>query len=172
MKVTKIKDNKKTEENEWIKFKTSKIHSTGGFAIKDIPKKTKIIEYVGKKVTKKEAEKIADREMAKHKRDKNKGAVYLFELNKTNDIDGNVPWNHARFINHSCSPNAEFDIKGGKVWIVAIKNIKKGEEITYDYGYDLENWHEHPCKCGSENCIGYIVARDEWHKLSKRLKKG
>ncbi len=162
---------KKQVKNEWISFKRSKIHSTGGFAAKNIPKGTRIIEYVGNLITKKEAEKIADREIARHKRNSKNGAVYLFDLNKKYDIDGNVPWNPAKNINHSCNPNAEFDIKKERVWIVAIKNIKKGEEITYDYGYDIENWQDHPCKCGSKNCVGYIVSSDDWDKLGKKLKK-
>ncbi|MBS3072380.1 SET domain-containing protein-lysine N-methyltransferase [Candidatus Pacearchaeota archaeon] len=160
---------KKSIDNEWVKFRRSKIHSTGGFAAKDIPKGTKIIEYIGKKITKKQADKIADKEMARHKRDKNNGAVYIFELNKKYDIDGNVSWNPARLINHSCSPNAETEIKKERIWIIATKKIKKGEEITYDYGYDIDDWDNHPCKCGSKNCVGYIVSQDQWKKLRKRL---
>jgi len=135
--MKKLKSSK-TLKNEWISFKKSKIHSTGGFAVKDISKGTKIIEYIGKKITKKQADEIADKELRRHRKNKFKGAVYIFELDKKYDIDGNVSWNPARLINHSCNPNAEADVKKGKIWIKSIKKIKKGCEITYDYGYDLE----------------------------------
>lgn len=160
---------KQTKKNEWISFKKSKIHSTGGFAVKDIPKGTRIIEYIGKKITKKQADEIADKELAKHQENKNNGAVYIFELDKKYDIDGNVLWNSARLINHSCSPNAEADVKKDHIWIKAIKKIKKGEEITYDYGYDLDEWQDHPCECKSDNCIGFIVSKEHWPKLIKKL---
>ena len=162
-----MKTKKSIVKGEWIKFSKSKIHSNGGLAAKNIPKNTRIIEYVGNLITKKEAEKIADREIARHKRNSKNGAVYLFDLNKKYDIDGNVPWNPAKNINHSCNPNAEFDVKEGRVWIVAIKNIKKGEEITYDYGYDIENWQDHSCKCGSKNCVGYIIGQEDWDKFKE-----
>ena len=69
------------------------------------------------------------------------------------DIDGNVPWNTARFINHSCDPNAETMNTGRRILIQAMKDIPKGEEITYNYGYDIENYEDHPCHCGSPNCV-------------------
>lgn len=146
----------------------SKVHGNGVFAAKDISKGTKIIEYIGKKVTKKQAEKIAEIQFKKGESKKtSEGHVYLFELNSKYDIDGNVSWNPARFINHSCDPNCETDNIRGHIWICAKKNIKKGEELSYDYGYSLADALEHPCKCGSKNCCGYIVSsRVRW-----RLKK-
>ncbi len=158
-------------KSEWIVVKNSGIHNKGVFAAKDIPKGTKVIEYVGRKVTKKESDEIADRDLDANKENPDKGAVYLFELNKRYDIDGNVEWNTARLINHSCEPNCETDIQDGRIWIIAVREIKKGEEITYDYCYDLDSWEEHPCKCGSENCVGYIVVEDKRGKLKKILEK-
>jgi hypothetical protein len=100
------------------------------------------------------------------------GGVYIFELNKRYDIDGNVPWNTARLINHSCDPNCETDIIKGKIWIIAAEDIKKGEELTYDYAFAFdEDYDEHTCKCGAKKCIGYIVSQDDWAKLRRRLKK-
>lgn len=152
------------------KVRRSKVHGNGVFAAQDIPKGTKVIEYVGRKVTKKQAEDIAE---AQYKRGESKktseGHVYLFELNSRYDIDGNVSWNPARFINHSCDPNCETEVTRGHIWIVAIKDIKKGEELSYDYGYDLADALEHPCKCGAANCCGYIVSSRVRWRLKKKL---
>jgi len=150
----------------------SDIHHKGVFAKKDIPKGTRIIEYVGEKITKAEADKRADVVLEKSKTSVTTGAVYIFELNKRHDIDGNVKWNTARFINHTCEPNCEADNIGGHIWIIAIKNIKKGDELSYNYGYDFEEYYDHPCKCGSPYCVGYILAREHWKKLkNKKTKK-
>ena len=94
-------------------------------------------------------------------------AVFVFELNSRYDIDGDFPWNTARFINHSCSPNCEVRIARGRIWIVSRRKIRAGEELTYDYGYDFESFEEHPCRCGSRGCVGYIVRTG----LRRRLKK-
>ena len=153
--------------NEYITIRRSGIHNKGGFAKKDIPKGTCIIEYSGEKITKAESNRRGDSVLHKAKDDTTKGAVYIFELNKRYDIDGNVWWNPARFINHSCNPNCEPINNKGKIWILAIKNIKKGEEITYNYGYSIDEYHEHPCRCGAPNCIGYILRKEDWKKLRK-----
>jgi hypothetical protein len=105
-----------------------------------------------------------------HAKDKTCGAVYIFTINSRYDIDGWVPYNHARWINHSCDPNCETLIDGEKVWIRAVRDIKKGEERVYNYGYDLDNFEDHVCKCGSKNCVGYIVDEEAWPKLKRRLK--
>jgi SET domain-containing protein len=164
-----------TEKPTTSKFavvKNSKIHGTGVFAKTDIPKDTKIIEYVGKKITKKQADILADKQMGRGEdKEIDEGHVYIFEVNKKHDLDGNVSWNTARFINHSCDPNCETEQdENDKIWIKSIKPIKKSEELTYNYGYDIDNWEDHPCKCGKENCVGFIVREDQWKKL-ERLKK-
>ena len=160
---------RKPVTSPYVVVRHSKIHGNGVFAKKDIPKGAKVIEYVGEKVTKKESDKRADDviERASHKA--GEGLVYMFELNKRYDIDGNVSWNTARFINHSCDPNCETDIENDRIWITAIKDIKKGEELSYDYGYDFEHYEDHPCKCGSKNCVGFILSQDDWPKLKKSL---
>lgn len=158
---------KKKVDTQFIVVKKSKIHNTGVFARKDIPKGTKVVEYVGEKITKSEAEKRCDKQFRESKNHTKSGGVYVFELNKKYDIDGKVSWNPARYINHSCNPNCEVDLIKGHLWIIALKNIKKDEEITYNYGYDFEDYKEHPCKCGSENCVGYILAKKHWKKLKK-----
>ena len=94
----------------------------------------------------------------------------MFELNDKWDIDGLVGDNPARYINHSCDGNCEAVNENNKIWIYSIKDIRKGEEFTYDYGYDIEHFLDHPCKCKSKNCIGYIVREDQRLKVKKILK--
>ncbi|MCA9487819.1 MAG: SET domain-containing protein-lysine N-methyltransferase [Nanoarchaeota archaeon] len=158
---------RKAEKSPYIKVKKSNIHNKGVYARKDIPKGAKIIEYVGELITKKEADERADKQIDKSNKKIKNGAVYIFELNKRYDIDGNVSWNKARFINHSCNPNAETEDEDGHIWIKAIKPIKKGDEITYNYGYGWEDYKDHLCKCGSKNCVGYILDQKHWKKLKK-----
>tara|TARA_B100000941_G_C28413378_1_gene504737 strand:+ start:179 stop:655 length:477 start_codon:yes stop_codon:yes gene_type:complete len=154
------------------KVKKSKIHGTGVFATKNISKGVRVIEYIGSKVTKSEGDKISERRIKKFLNSKKTGSVYVFELNKRFDIDGSPLYNKARYINHSCSPNCEVDIIKGRIWISSIKNIKEGDELTYDYGYEFdEDFKDHKCKCYSNNCIGYIISKDDWPKYKRFLKK-
>ena len=153
-------------KSEYIELKPSIIHNLGVYASKDIAKGTKIIEYVGNKLTKAQADKRADEILEASQKDNSKGMVYIFELNKKYDIDGEVPYNTAKYINHSCNPNCEVEIIKGKIWVIALKDIKKGEELSYNYGYDFEDYQDHTCKCGSENCIGYILAEEHWNKIN------
>ena len=155
----------------WFK-KKSGVHGSGLFASQNIKKGSKIIEYVGDKVTKKEGDRRADIHLNKAKRNINNGMVYVFELNKRYDIDGSVKYNLARLINHSCSPNCEVVIDNNEIWILAIKKIKKNAELSYNYGYAYdEDYVDHICKCGSSKCVGYILDEDHWLKLKKAKKK-
>jgi len=155
------------------KVKKSKVHGSGIFATKDIKKNTKIIEYLGEKVTKKEGDKRSAERIKNFLGKKDAGSVYIFELNKKYDIDGNTEYNNAKFINHSCNPNCEVDIVKNHIWISSIKKIEKGDELNYDYGYpfDKDDFSDHICKCGSHKCIGYIISQDDWPKYKKFLKK-
>lgn len=155
------------------KVKNSKIHGTGVFATKDIKKNTKIIEYIGEKINKSEGDKRSEKRIKKFLDSKTTGSVYIFELNKKYDIDGSPLYNKARYINHSCEPNCEVDIADNRIWIRSIKNIKKGSELSYDYGYefDKDDYKDHVCKCGSNKCIGFIISSDQWDKYLKHLKK-
>ncbi len=152
-----------------VKF--SKIHNKGVYAKKFIPAETRIIEYVGERITKAESQRRADIPLEKHKRNKKHGAVYIFELNKRHDIDGNVPYNTARFINHSCDPNCETEIARGHIWITSFKDIQPGEEITYNYGYDYDDYEEHLCNCGTKRCVGFILDEKHWPKLKRKLRR-
>jgi len=146
------------------KVKKSNIDKRGLYASKNIKPGTKIIEYIGKLIAKKETE-------TNPKFDNDKD-IYLFNINNKYDLDGDYSWNTARLINHSCNPNCEVGGKGLKLWITAIKDIKKGEELSYDYGfgYDLD-YKQFPCKCGSQNCVGYIVREGSRWRINKKFKK-
>ena len=111
------------------------VSGKGLFAAEPISKDTCIIEYTGKIVKK------ADQENAAGK--------YLFWTAKDKMINGNVPSNLARYINHSCRPNSEADGPNGHVYILSLRNIKVGEEITYNYGKEYFNEYIKPkgCKC-------------------------
>jgi len=78
---------------------------------------------------------------------------YIFTLDDEHDLDGNVPWNPARLLNHSCAPNCEAELDEGRIWIIALRDIRAGEELTFNYGYDLENYREHPCRCGRQRNV-------------------
>ena len=152
----------------WFK-KKSHVHGSGLFAVQNIKKGSKIIEYIGDKVTKKEGDKRADKQIKQYKKNKNNGMVYVFELNKLYDIDGSVSHNHAKLINHSCNPNCEVEIINNEIWISAIKNINKNTELSYNYGYSYDtDYVDHICKCGSSNCVGYILDEDHWPKLKNK----
>ncbi len=143
------------------KIKKSNIDNRGLYANRDIKDGTKIIEYKGKIVTKKKVE-----ENTKFDNDK---AIYLFNLNKKYDLDGDFKFNTARLINHSCNPNCEVSGTGLKIWVYAIKDIKKGEELSYDYGFGYDEYYkDFPCRCGSRNCVGYIVREGSRWRIKKQ----
>ncbi len=152
----------------WATRRHSKIHGGGLFARQAIPEGERIIEYVGDSVTKAEALR-RDARRRERQEAGDDGCVYLFEVNQRHDIDGDVPWNTARLINHSCEPNCEPQNLRGHIWIVALRDIAKGEELSYDYGFDWDGWEEHPCRCGAPTCVGYIVKRSKHKKLRKLL---
>ncbi len=109
----------------------------GLFAAEPIKRGAIIIEYVGNRISNKEADE--------------KGGKYLFEVSSRTTIDGSPRWNTARYANYSCKPNAEAVIHGSRVMIEAIRRIEAGEEITYDYGkeYYKDFIEPHGCKCAS-----------------------
>ena len=146
------------------KVKKSNIDKKGLCASKNMKSGTKIIEYIGKLISKKETET--------NPKFDNEKDIYLFNLNNKYDLDGDYSWNTARLINHSCNPNCEVGGKGLKLWITAIKDIKKGEELSYDYGFGYDvDYKQFPCKCGSQNCVGYIVREGSRWRINKKFKK-
>lgn len=107
----------------------------GLFTEEDIPKGAYVIEYFGRDVPEKEQY--------------TSNSLYLFEITKKKTIDGTIRENTARYINHSCRPNCEVEIRKGRVLVFAKRNIKKGEELGYDYGKEFFDEHIKPigCKC-------------------------
>ncbi len=158
-----------SDTTPYWKLERSSIHNQGMFAARPIPEGARIIEYLGEKITKAESSRRADAWHEKAKKGGD-GLVYIFDLNKRYDLDGNIPNNPAKYINHSCNPNCEAVNIRGRIWIIALRDIEAGEELGFDYGYDIEHFLEHPCRCGAPKCVGYIVSRTQWPKLKRILK--
>ena len=136
----------------------------GLFATEPIKKGTLIAEYKGRRVTNAQADELEAR-----------GSRYMYELNSRWTVDGSNRSNLARYANHSCRPNAESDVirgkrargrKGGMVILRAIRNIKPGDEITYDYGRDYFDGFIKPIGC---KCVKCVEKRRE-ERRAKRLR--
>ena len=144
-------------ETELIQFRHSRIHGTGGYARQGIPASTRVIEYVGERITK--AESLIQCEADN---------VYIFDIDDEFDLNGHVDWNPARFLNHGCAPNCEAEWDEARIWILALRDIQVGEELTFNYGYGLEDCLAHPCRCGAPACVGFIVAEEFFDQLPRR----
>lgn len=144
--------------------RSSPIHGNGVFAAQDLPAGIELIEYRGRRLTHAQANRA-------YGGDTDSGHTFLFTLNERYLIDGNVDGNDARWINHSCAPNCQAwviedesgDPKRDRVVIETKRKIRKGEELTYDYGIKLEERHTPKlkaiwaCRCGSPKCTGTIL---------------
>jgi hypothetical protein len=157
--------------SDWCEFRDSEIHGRGGYARSFIPAETCIIEYVGELIDKSESE---SRAWAQFDRSEQSGeaAVFIFTLSERWDLDGSVPWNNARLLNHSCEPNCEARIAGKRIFIYALRDIEPGEELLFDYGFDVSCYEDHPCRCGTPSCVCYIVSRGQWPELKRLLAGG
>src|SRR5687767_13276977 len=143
---------------EVLEQRRSGIEGEGLFAKVPIRAGDTIIEYTGERLSKAESLRRCI-----------EGNNYIFNINDEFDIDGSVESNFARFINHSCAPNAEAQLEDDRVWIVALRDIPPGEEVTFNYGYDLDDYREHPCRCGAANCVGYILAEEYWQHMPQQV---
>ena len=142
MQKTQSKISKADSNHIFKKVKAKKgVDGLGLFAAEDIKKGEIIIEYTGNILLGKESREA-------------KANMYLFEIHRDKTIDGSPRWNLARYCNHSCDGNAESEIKKGRVFIIAIKNIKDGDEIVYDYGKEFFEEYIAPkgCMCGTKKC--------------------
>jgi hypothetical protein len=137
-----------------LDIRQSRIHSFGCYTTRPIKKGALVVEYIGERLSPAQAEDLYDD--APH--------TYLFALDGGKHIlDG---FGVAAFINHSCDPNCETDQIRGKIWVIAARDIKPGEELTYDYNlYDGED--EAPCLCGARRCRGSLYSREHLRKLAR-----
>jgi uncharacterized protein len=142
---------------EVMRVRRSRLHGRGAFALRRIRKGTRIIEYLGDRITHKQADL---RYQDKSDRDNH---TFLFIVDRGIVIDAGIDGNDARFINHSCDPNCESVIQDRRVFIEAIRTINPGDELTYDYqiGRDRTDPPDadeiFACHCGSENCRGSML---------------
>jgi uncharacterized protein len=140
-------------------IRSSEIHAAGCYTTSAIRKGVRVVEYTGPRISPERADEIYD----------GRSTTYLFGLrNGKQIIDGHGV---AMFINHSCDPNCETDEIAGRVWIMARRNIKAGEELTYDYMlYDGAEDDPAPCFCGSEKCRGTMYSPEEIRR-QQRLRR-
>lgn len=144
-----------------IVARQSPIHGRGVFALKPIKKGTRIIEYKGTLITDKEADRRYSR------LHENSPHTMLFSLEGGWVIDATRRGNSARWINHSCAPNCEIEEEGRRIFIDAARDIRAGEELTYDYNLQIGEKHtkkaqrEHACFCGARRCRGTMLGEEE-----------
>src|SRR6476620_10517216 len=148
----------KEEPNPYLEIRESAIQGKGAFATRNIRKGTRLIEYLGKRIWWRTADKRYDDEkMGRHH-------TFLFTVDDRICIDGAVNGNDARFLNHSCDGNCEAITDRKRIFIEARRNIRAGEELLYDYQYERTEDHTeedekfYACRCGSPNCRGTILA--------------
>jgi SET domain-containing protein len=143
-----------------VEARNSTIHGRGVYAVAPIKKGTRILEYLGERISHDEAD---DRYAQKGDDD---GHTFLFIASNRTVIDAGVNGNDARFINHSCNPNCETVIENSRVFIDAIRNIKPGEELGYDYQLTWESTDDpaelalYACRCGAKKCRGTMLDKE------------
>jgi len=144
-----------------IAVRCSPIHGRGVFALRRIPKGTRVIEYKGRLITDKEADRRYSR-MHEHS-----PHTMLFSIDGGLVIDATRYGNSARWINHSCAPNCEIEEEGHHVFIDARRDIRPGEELTYDYNLQIGEKHtqkakqEHACFCRASRCRKTMLGEEE-----------
>ena len=139
--------------------KASTIHGTGVFARRKILAGERIIEYKGERITWPEAQRRAEAKAGPVNH------TFFFTLADGRVIDGEAHGNDARFINHSCEPNCEaMEHEDGRVFIYALQDIGRGEELSYNYALIYEGRHTaairraFECRCGAHGCSGVMLA--------------
>jgi len=132
----------------------------GMFATKPFKRSDYIATYRGPRISTEESDRRADR-----------GATYLFELTTKITIDGKPRWNIARYINHSCKPNAKPVTRNRGIVIVAARRIEPGEEITYDYGKDYLQYFKENGGCRCDACRARKARRRRLAARQRRVKQ-
>jgi uncharacterized protein len=156
-----MRNGKKPDEQPF-ETRKSKIQGRGAFATRGIKKGDRVAEYTGERISWKEADRRYDVAAM------NRHHTFLFAVTRRTVIDAAVGGNDSRFINHSCAPNCEAIIDDGHIYIDALRDIRPGEELSYDYAFerDADTTEEdeklYACRCGAPNCRGTIlVAADD-----------
>jgi len=141
-----------------IQTRRSGVHGKGMFAVQDLAEGETLIEYVGEVISWKEA-------LRRHPHDPtDPNHTFYFHVDEKHVIDAKHGGNSSRWINHSCGPNCEADEENDRIFIKALRNIKAGEELNYDYGLIIDEPYtkklkaEYPCWCGSANCRGTLLS--------------
>jgi SET domain-containing protein len=147
-----------SEENPYVVVRTSRIHGRGVYAARRIRKGTRIIEYLGDRISHAEAD-------ARYDARPDDGHTFLFVVDDDVCIDAGIGGNAARFINHKCDANCETIIEDRRVFIEALRTIQPGEELGYDYQLtwestdDPEELQLYRCLCGAADCRGTMLDR-------------
>jgi hypothetical protein len=151
------RDEQEPKQQPMVEIRDSQVHGLGAFALRRIPKGTRIIEYLGERVSHDEADRRYE------SKDAGDNHTFLFIVDNKTVIDAGVDGNEARFFNHSCDPNCESVVENRRVFIEAIRAIEPGQEMTYDYQIqrerdDPENIDEiFACRCGVAKCRGTML---------------
>jgi len=153
-----------------FEVRRSAVHGMGAFALRRIRKGTRIIEYLGERVSHREADRRYE------SKDANDAHTFLFIVDSRTVIDAGVDGNEARFLNHSCNPNCESVIEKRRVYIEAVRTIEPGEELTYDY--QIQREEDDPpgieevfaCRCGFAQCRGTMLWPPDPPKHRRRRK--
>ena len=142
-----------------FEIRRSPIQGLGAFATERIFRGTTLIEYTGERLTPAQSDaRYPENADERHH-------TFLFAIDDDVVIDAAVNGNEARFINHSCDPNCDAVIEEKRIWIEAIRDIEPGEELAYDYAYELTERHtpaakrRYPCNCGAATCRGTLLIR-------------
>ena len=151
-----------------FEVRNSPVHGLGAFALRRIRKGTRIVEYLGERVSHEEADRRYE------SKDANDAHTFLFIVDSKTVIDAGVGGNDARFLNHSCDPNCESVIESRRVFIEATRTIEPGEEMTYDY--QIQREEDDPpgidevfaCRCGFPQCRGTMLWPPDPPKRPKR----
>ena len=145
------------QDDKLFEVRPSAVHGLGGFAVQWIREGTRVAEYVGERLTGAEVDaRYPGGESAS-------GHTFLFSVGDDTYVDASHHGNESRFINHSCDPNCESDVIDGRVYILALRDIEPGEELTYDYSLEVEEEllatgaHRYACLCKSPCCRGTML---------------
>jgi len=140
-----------------VEVRESGVHGRGVFATRAIRKGERIIEYAGRRITWATAKKMPDTDR------ENPNHTKFFELDDGKIIDPSVGGNESQWINHSCAPNCQTDEEKGRIYVVARRNLKPGEELSYDYCLEVEGprtkklERDFGCNCGATRCRGTML---------------